>query len=106
MLRQTPALGVHRHVSERVQTELEHAWLLARGAPGQYGHGRKPHHDFKDAISIVVLCDDDRYGLRWQIVPSRFDAMMTDAMLRMVKFDIAALEKAYRSCAGALRLSR
>ena len=92
-----------------------------------------PHHDFNDAISMVVLCDDqaeldkywnallsgggkeqacgwliDRYGLRWQIVPSGFDAMMsdpdparskrvTDAMLRMVKFDIAALEKAYRS---------
>jgi predicted 3-demethylubiquinone-9 3-methyltransferase (glyoxalase superfamily) len=91
-----------------------------------------PHHDFNDAISMVVLCDDqkeldqywhallegggkeqacgwliDRYGLRWQIVPARFDEMMadkdparskrvTDAMLRMVKFDIAALEKAYR----------
>jgi predicted 3-demethylubiquinone-9 3-methyltransferase (glyoxalase superfamily) len=92
-----------------------------------------PHHVFNDAISIVVLCDDqaeldrywhallegggkeqacgwltDRYGLRWQIVPTRFDEMMadkdparskrvTDAMLEMVKFDIAALERAYRS---------
>ena len=91
-----------------------------------------PHHDFNDAISIVVLCEDqaeidgywsallkgggkeqacgwltDRYGLRWQIVPARMDEMMadpdkarskraTDAMLQMVKFDIAALEKAYR----------
>jgi predicted 3-demethylubiquinone-9 3-methyltransferase (glyoxalase superfamily) len=91
-----------------------------------------PHHEFNDAISLVVLCDDqaeldrywnailenggkpqacgwiiDRYGLRWQIVPSRFDESMrdtdqarskrvTDAMLKMVKFDIAALEKAYR----------
>jgi len=91
-----------------------------------------PHHDFNDAISMVVLCDDqkeldrywvallegggkeqacgwliDRYGLRWQVVPARFDEMMadkdparskrvTDAMLTMVKFDIAALEKAYR----------
>jgi len=92
-----------------------------------------PHHDFNDAISIVVLCDDqaeldrywdallggggkpqacgwliDRFGLRWQIVPAVMDEMMrdedpvrskrvTDAMLQMVKLDIAALEKAYRS---------
>ena len=90
-----------------------------------------PHHDFNDAISIVVECDDqaeldrywdallvggkpqacgwliDRWGLRWQIVPSVLDKMMndpdrvrskriTDVMLKMVKLDIAALEKAYR----------
>jgi len=90
-----------------------------------------PHHEFNDAISIVVLCDDqaeldrywnalleggqpqacgwliDRYGLRWQIVPASMAEMMsdrdparskrvTDAMLTMVKLDIAALEKAYR----------
>lgn len=91
-----------------------------------------PHHEFNDAISIVVLCDDqaeldrywnallqgggkpqacgwliDKFGLRWQIVPAIFDDMMrdkdaarskrvTDAMLTMIKFDIAALEKAYR----------
>jgi predicted 3-demethylubiquinone-9 3-methyltransferase (glyoxalase superfamily) len=91
-----------------------------------------PHHAFNDAVSIVVLCDDqaeldrywnallegggkpqacgwiiDRFGLRWQIVPARMDAMMadpdrarvkrvTDAMLNMVKFDIAGLEEAYR----------
>src|SRR5947209_18035733 len=92
-----------------------------------------PHHEFNDAISIVVLCDDqaeldrywkallegggkaqacgwliDRFGLRWQIVPAILDELMrdkdpgrskrvTDALLRMVKLDIAALEKAYRS---------
>ena len=91
-----------------------------------------PHHEFNDAISIVVLCDDqaeldrywnallggggkpqacgwliDRFGLRWQIVPAVLDEMMrdkdaarskrvTDALLQMVKLDIAALEKAYR----------
>ena len=91
-----------------------------------------PHHEFNDAISIVVLCDDqaeldrywarlledggepqacgwlvDRYGLRWQITPARLLEMMadpdparskraTDAMLGMIKLDIAALEKAYR----------
>ena len=90
-----------------------------------------PHHEFNDAISMVVLCDDqaeldrywnallegggkphacgwliDRFGLRWQIVPASMDEWMrdedaarskrvTDAMLKMVKLDIAALEKAY-----------
>jgi len=91
-----------------------------------------PHHDFNDAISITVLCRNqkeldrywnallegggkpqacgwliDRYGLRWQIVPEVFETMMrdrnrarskrvTDAMMTMVKFDIAALKKAWR----------
>jgi predicted 3-demethylubiquinone-9 3-methyltransferase (glyoxalase superfamily) len=92
-----------------------------------------PHHDFNDAISLVVECEDqaeldrywnallagggrpqacgwliDRFGVRWQIVPAVMDEMMsdpdparakrvTDAMLTMVKLDIAALEKAYHS---------
>ena len=92
-----------------------------------------PHHEFNDAISMMVLCDDqaelnrywtallegggkpqacgwliDRFGVRWQIVPAVFQEMMrdkdparskkvTDAMLEMVKFDIATLEKAFRS---------
>lgn len=91
------------------------------------------HHDFNDAISLLVLCDDqaeldkywnaliegggkavacgwiiDRYGLRWQIVPAALEDMVrdpdkarakraSDAMMKMVKLDIAALEKAYRS---------
>jgi predicted 3-demethylubiquinone-9 3-methyltransferase (glyoxalase superfamily) len=91
-----------------------------------------PHHDFNDAISIVVTCEDqteldrywdaliggggvaqacgwliDRWGLRWQIVPARLDDWMadpdpvrsrrvTDAMLQMIKLDIATLEAAYR----------
>jgi predicted 3-demethylubiquinone-9 3-methyltransferase (glyoxalase superfamily) len=48
----------------------------------------------------------DRYGLSWQIIPRRFVEMMQDpdkakvkrameAMLKMVKFDIAALEAAF-----------
>lgn len=92
-----------------------------------------PHHEFNDAISMVVLCDDqaeldrywsallegggkaqacgwliDKFGLRWQIVPAVLDKMMndkdaarskrvTDALLKMIKLDIAALEEAYRS---------
>jgi len=91
-----------------------------------------PHHEFNDAISLVVQCEDqaeldrywdallhgggkpqacgwlmDRFGLRWQIQPSILEEMMgdkdvarakrvTDAMLQMVKLDVAALEKAYR----------
>ena len=91
-----------------------------------------PHHDFNDAISMVVECDDqaeldrywsallsnggqpqacgwliDRFGLRWQIVPAGLVKMMadpdpvrskrvSDAMLQMIKLDIAELEKAYR----------
>jgi predicted 3-demethylubiquinone-9 3-methyltransferase (glyoxalase superfamily) len=91
-----------------------------------------PHHDFNDAISLVVVCDTqgeldvywnallknggkeqacgwliDQFGLRWQIVPSRLDEMIrdkdperakrvSDAMLKMIKLDIAALESAYR----------
>jgi predicted 3-demethylubiquinone-9 3-methyltransferase (glyoxalase superfamily) len=50
----------------------------------------------------------DRFGVRWQIVPAVLDEMMrtpdparskkvTDALLQMVKLDIAALEKAYGS---------
>ncbi len=49
----------------------------------------------------------DRYGLRWQIVPAAFDRWMrdedparskrvTDAMMQMVKIDVAALERAHR----------
>jgi predicted 3-demethylubiquinone-9 3-methyltransferase (glyoxalase superfamily) len=48
----------------------------------------------------------DRYGLSWQIIPTRFMEMVQDpdgkrtqrvfaAMMTMTKFDIAALEKAY-----------
>jgi predicted 3-demethylubiquinone-9 3-methyltransferase (glyoxalase superfamily) len=91
-----------------------------------------PHHEFNDAMSLVVLCKDqaeldkywnaieqgggkpqacgwiiDRYGVRWQIVPAAMDEMMrdkdttrlkrvTEAMLKMVKLDLPALEKAYR----------
>ena len=54
----------------------------------------------------------DRYGVSWQIVPKVFGEMMkdkdpakvrrvTEAMLKMVKFDIAALRKAYDGVAGA-----
>lgn len=91
-----------------------------------------PHHAFNDAMSLVVLCDDqaeldrywdaivadggtpqacgwiiDRFGVRWQIVPKVLDDLasetdlarskrVTDAMLQMVKLDVAKLEAAHR----------
>jgi predicted 3-demethylubiquinone-9 3-methyltransferase (glyoxalase superfamily) len=90
-----------------------------------------PHHDFNDAISMVVECENqaeldrywdallqgggkpqacgwliDKYGVRWQIVPKRMNEFIADtdpvrgkrvadAMLKMVKLDIATLEAAY-----------
>ncbi|HET9298598.1 MAG TPA: VOC family protein [Candidatus Polarisedimenticolaceae bacterium] len=90
-----------------------------------------PHHDFNDAVSIVVECDDqaeidrywnallkdggkeqacgwlnDKFGLRWQIVPAMMQEWMsdpdparskrvTDAMLKMIKLDVATLKRAY-----------
>ena len=92
-----------------------------------------PHQEFNDAVSMVVLCDDqaeldrywnallegggqpqacgwliDRFGLRWQIVPAVLEDLLddkdparskrvTDALFKMIKLDIAALEKASRS---------
>jgi predicted 3-demethylubiquinone-9 3-methyltransferase (glyoxalase superfamily) len=63
-----------------------------------------PHHDFNDAISIVVECEDqaeldrywdallqgggtpqacgwliDKYGVRWQIVPKRMNDFIADS---------------------------
>jgi predicted 3-demethylubiquinone-9 3-methyltransferase (glyoxalase superfamily) len=58
-----------------------------------------------------VRLAQDRYGLSWQIVPNVLGELMTDpdrekakrvsdAMLRMVKFDIAELERAAAAGAG------
>lgn len=56
-----------------------------------------------------VMCGwlKDRYGVSWQVAPKRMGVMMSDpdrakaaraatAMMSMVKFDLAALEAAYR----------
>ena len=72
------------------QAELDRYWnaLLEGGSPEQCGWLK------------------DRYGLSWQIVPSALGKMMgdadrakakraSDAMLKMVKIDIAALESAF-----------
>jgi predicted 3-demethylubiquinone-9 3-methyltransferase (glyoxalase superfamily) len=90
-----------------------------------------PHHDFNDAFSLMVSCESqaeldkywdgilkhggkpqacgwitDKYGVRWQIVPTALLTMMADPdpakaartakeMLSQVKFDVAKLEAAY-----------
>jgi predicted 3-demethylubiquinone-9 3-methyltransferase (glyoxalase superfamily) len=72
------------------QAELDRYWnaLLQGGQPEQCGWLR------------------DKYGVSWQIVPAIFDELMgdkdparskrvTDAMLQMVKLDIAKLKAAY-----------
>jgi predicted 3-demethylubiquinone-9 3-methyltransferase (glyoxalase superfamily) len=72
------------------QTELDRYWnaLLEGGSPEACGWLR------------------DKYGVSWQIVPAVLDEMIadkdvarskrdSDAMLKMVKLDVAALEAAY-----------
>lgn len=73
------------------QQEIDHYWEMLSAAP--------------DAEQCGWL--KDKYGLSWQISPTIMDEMMRDsdsqkvsrvvqAFLKMKKFDIAALEKAYR----------
>ena len=66
---------------------------------------------FWDKLSFVPESEQcgwlkDKFGLSWQIVPTILDAMITDkdpqkvervtaAFLKMKKFDISALQKAY-----------
>ena len=76
------------------QAELDRYWnaLLEGGAPEECGWLK------------------DRFGLSWQIVPAVLGDLMADpdqakakrtadAMLKMVKFDIAALKKAHAGAA-------
>ncbi len=85
-----------------------------------------PDHQFNEAVSFVVRCDNqeeidyyyskllegggseiacdwlkDRFGLRWQVVPAHIGELIRhpkamQAMMQMMKFDIAALERAAR----------
>jgi predicted 3-demethylubiquinone-9 3-methyltransferase (glyoxalase superfamily) len=76
------------------QSEIDRYWnaLLDGGTPEQCGWLK------------------DRFGLSWQIAPTVLGRMMTDpdrtkaarvatAMMKMVKFDIAALQAAYSGAA-------
>jgi predicted 3-demethylubiquinone-9 3-methyltransferase (glyoxalase superfamily) len=91
-----------------------------------------PHDSFNDAVSLLVNCSSqaeidrywdallqdggkpqacgwiiDKYGLRWQIVPTALGEMIAHSdkskakrviqeMLKQVKFDVARLEAAFR----------
>ena len=83
------------------QAELDRYWnaLLEGGAAEQCGWLK------------------DRYGLSWQIVPTVLDKMMadpdrarakraSDAMMKMVKIDIAALEAAFAGTTKARESAR
>ena len=102
---------------------IENQWFAAMDGP------RDDQYRFNEAISFMVNCDTqeeidsyweklsavpeaeqcgwlkDRYGLSWQIVPSKMNktlfagtpeqiASITKAFLKMKKFDLAALRKA------------
>lgn len=92
-----------------------------------------PHHPFNDAVSFYVNCKNqeevdyywhrfirdggeqsmcgwlqDKYGVRWQIIPETLITLtndpdpvkakkVIDAMMKMRKIDIAELERAYNS---------
>jgi predicted 3-demethylubiquinone-9 3-methyltransferase (glyoxalase superfamily) len=88
-----------------------------RGQPFQ-AMAAGPHHDFNDAMSIVVTCDSqaeldrywkallkgggkavacgwltDRFGVRWQIVPAKLENMMRSTDRRRAKNVAAAMLK-------------
>jgi predicted 3-demethylubiquinone-9 3-methyltransferase (glyoxalase superfamily) len=79
-------------VNCETQKEVDHFWnrLSKGGEKGQCGWLK------------------DKYGVSWQVVPTIMTELMgdrdpvkaarvTQAMLKMTKFDIAALKKAYKS---------
>jgi predicted 3-demethylubiquinone-9 3-methyltransferase (glyoxalase superfamily) len=76
-------------VSCETQEETDHYWTLS-------------------AVPEAEQCGwlKDRYGLSWQVVPSAMDEMLrtgtkeqisrvTEAFLKMKKFDLAELRRAY-----------
>jgi predicted 3-demethylubiquinone-9 3-methyltransferase (glyoxalase superfamily) len=101
-------------------------WFTAMDGGGEH------KFTFNEAISFMVYCQSqeeidyfweklssvpeaeqcgwckDKFGLSWQIIPTRMNEMMsqgtpeqnkkvTEAFLKMKKFDIAKLEEAYNS---------
>ena len=109
--------------------KLEDQWFAAMDSAHEH------NFNFNEAVSLMVNCTDqeeidyyweklsavpeseqcgwlkDRYGISWQIVPTRMEEMMskgtpeqtaavTESFLKMKKFDLAELEKAYKANAG------
>ena len=110
-------------------------WLENQGFVALNGG---PQFKFSEAISFIVNCDtqheidyyweklsegadedagacgwlQDKFGLSWQIVPSKLNDMLTDSnskrsqnvmkeLLRMKKLDIDVLERAFSSTGGS-----
>lgn len=89
---QPESMSVSLSVQCDDQTELDHIWNTLTADGGQ---------------EIMGGWCKDKYGLHWQIVPTRFFEMMgaddkdasrraVEAMHSMVKFDIAKLEAAFK----------
>ena len=104
--------------------QLEGQWFAAMDSAREHSFGfneaisfmvfcedQEEIDSYWDSLSAVPDAEQsgwlkDRYGLSWQIVPGVMDKMMqdqdpqrlarmTEAFLRMKKFDVAALERAY-----------
>jgi predicted 3-demethylubiquinone-9 3-methyltransferase (glyoxalase superfamily) len=104
--------------------KLLDTWFAAMDSAGKH------EFDFNEAVSLIVNCEDqaeidyyweklsavpeseqcgwlkDKFGVSWQITPTRMDEMMasgdkaaiervTKAFLQMKKFNLAELEKAF-----------
>ncbi len=101
------------------------------GGQAFMGYNGGPYFSFSEGLSLFVDCADqaevdeywdklveagatptqcgwikDPFGLSWQIVPRRFNELISDsnpkkvsavmeAMMKMIKLDVAELEKAY-----------
>lgn len=115
-----------------VEGYIKHARFRLKGQHFMAMDSSGPHEFiFNEAISLIVNCDTqeeidhyweklsadpeseqcgwlkDKYGVSWQIVPTRMNEMMTEgtkeqidrvtqAFLKMKKFDIKTLEEAYK----------
>jgi predicted 3-demethylubiquinone-9 3-methyltransferase (glyoxalase superfamily) len=124
--------AVHRYTAAGPGPEGQ-AMLVEFTINGQRFSGLNggPQHTFNEAVSFVIPCADqeevdyhwnaltadggseiacgwlkDKFGLRWQVVPTAFFDMIRDpakaepatrAMLTMTKLDIPTLEKACAS---------
>jgi predicted 3-demethylubiquinone-9 3-methyltransferase (glyoxalase superfamily) len=111
---------------------IKHARFTLEGQSFMAMDSSGPHEFvFNEAVSLIVKCNSqeeidhyweklsavpeseqcgwlkDKYGVSWQITPTRMDEMMsqgkpeqiarvTQAFLKMKKFDIAKLEEAYK----------
>lgn len=89
----TPAISLYVNCAD--QAEVDRLWnaLLDGGTPMQCGW------------------ITDRYGLSWQIIPEALSRMVKDkdsarakrvmeAMMQMIKIDVATIEKAYQGAAA------